>query len=294
MEFMIDYSHLKKLFPRGNLKDITNYNQLEKFIPKDKLNLEAIPVLMEISEEEVQPILPELLFCIAEFGWPIGTEVLKVLVRFPNSVVPLIKEILKPIKTDNDWLINRYWKYYIITRLIPKLPENSQKLLMEDLQRIIDNPTDDEIYGGVLCGTQDYIKRRCEEPIKKLIPIDKHDFEPIPVLMEISEEEVQPILPELLFWIADINWPIATEMLNVLVRFPDSITPLIKKVLQPTETDEEWKYFIIQYLIPKLPESSQKLLMKDIQRILDSPTDGEIYGEVSEAAKDYMERYYEY
>ena len=127
--------------------------------------------------------------------------------------------------------------------------------------------------------------------LKKLIPKDKFDLEPIPELMQISEEDVQAILPELLFCIADINWPIAAEMLKVLIRFPTSVTPLIKEVLKPTATDEEWKYFIIAHLLPKLPESSQKSLAEDIQRILDNPTDNEVYGGVLEEAKYYANEY---
>ena len=124
--------------------------------------------------------------------------------------------------------------------------------------------------------------------LKKLIPKDKFDIEPIPTLMKISEDEVKPILPELLFCVADMNWPIAAEMVKVLARFPNSIIPLIKEILKPTETDEEWKYFIITDLIPKLPQNSQMLLSNDIARIIDCPTDEEKCS-VWRVAKKYRE-----
>jgi len=124
--------------------------------------------------------------------------------------------------------------------------------------------------------------------LKSLIPKDKFDFTPFKTLMEISEDKVQPILPELLFWVADMNWPIATTMVDVLARFPDSVIPLIEELLKPTETDEEWKYFVIVGLIPALPTDSQKLLEKSIKRILDSPTDGEVHGCVLEVVKNYV------
>jgi len=127
--------------------------------------------------------------------------------------------------------------------------------------------------------------------LKKLIPKDKFDLEPFPALMEIGEDEVKPILPELLFCVADINWPIATEMIKVLIRFPDSVVPLIKNVLKPSEADEEWKYFIITDLVPRLPKSSQELLLEDIKRILDAPTNGEILGGVVEVVENYAKRH---
>jgi len=123
--------------------------------------------------------------------------------------------------------------------------------------------------------------------LKALIPKDKFDFTPFKTLMEISEDKVQPILSKLLFWVADMNWPIATTMVDVLARFPDSVVPLIEELLKPTEMDEEWKYSAIIGLIPALPADSQKLLEKSIKRILDSPTDGEIHEGVLEAIKDY-------
>jgi len=125
--------------------------------------------------------------------------------------------------------------------------------------------------------------------LEKLIPKDKFDFEPFPLLMEISEDEVKPILSSLLFCVADMNWPIATEMIKVLVRFSNSVVPHIKEVLMPTETDEEWKYFIISALIPKLPANSQELLMESVKRIYDNPTNGEVQSEVWEMAKEYIE-----
>ena len=125
----------------------------------------------------------------------------------------------------------------------------------------------------------------------KFIPKDKFDFESFSRLMILSEDEIKPILPELLSWIADMNWSIAPEMVKVLVRFPNSIVPLIKEILKPTEMDDEWKYFIITDLIPKLPEYVQELLFQDIIRIIECPTDGEVLSELVEVAKEYKEKF---
>ena len=126
------------------------------------------------------------------------------------------------------------------------------------------------------------------DQLKKLIPKDKFDFVPFPALMELNEKKVAPILPDLLFCVADMNWPIAAEMVKVLVRFPGSVVPLIKDILKPTATDEEWKYFIISGLVPELPRSSQESLRTDINRILVNPTNGEVSSGVLDAAEDYI------
>ena len=129
------------------------------------------------------------------------------------------------------------------------------------------------------------------ENIFELIPKDKFDQKPFHKLMEISEEEIQPILPELLSWMADVNWPIAKDIVRVLTRFPNSIVPLIKERLKPSERDEDWKYFIISSLIPQLSKDAQILLDNDISRIITHPTDNEIHAEVWNIAKDYKDHF---
>jgi len=51
-----------------------DYSQLEKLIPKDKFDFEPFPVLLEISEDVVGPILPNLLFGFAERIGPKAEE----------------------------------------------------------------------------------------------------------------------------------------------------------------------------------------------------------------------------
>ena len=124
--------------------------------------------------------------------------------------------------------------------------------------------------------------------LKELIPVDKFDLSGVSMLMEIDEKDIKPIIPDLLLWTVDMNWPVATEMVKVLVRFPDIVIPYIKKILSPSEVDEEWKWFIIVHFIPKFTKDKQEQLLGDIRRICDYPTDGEIKEEVQEEAKSYL------
>jgi len=139
------------------------------------------------------------------------------------------------------------------------------------------------------------IKESCVSDFKELlelIPRDKFDLKPFTTLMTISEKEVKPILPALLFCVADMNWPIASEMVKVLIRFPESVVLIIKGVLQSTEKDESWKWFIITSLIPELPEKYQELLLEDINRIVHHPTSSELDEEVEEVAKNYLKTWW--
>ena len=129
--------------------------------------------------------------------------------------------------------------------------------------------------------------------LKELIPKDKFDLEPFPKLSGLREDEIQPILRDLFNWTADMNWPIMDNVVDILVRFPDSVIPLIKELLEPTETDEDWKNSVIIRLIPRLPVNIQrKYLLDDIKRIVLAPTDSEIHSDVQYVAENYMKDYY--
>ena len=130
-----------------------------------------------------------------------------------------------------------------------------------------------------------------QEDVLRLIPKNKFDSSTLNELMQISEDDVKIILPELLGWIADFNWPIAKNISQVLARFPNSLTPLIKNALSFTETDNMLKYWIIAELLPMLPESTQKALLTDIERICCYPTNEEEIEGVCEQAEALITKF---
>ncbi|MCL1935157.1 MAG: DUF5071 domain-containing protein [Defluviitaleaceae bacterium] len=127
-----------------------------------------------------------------------------------------------------------------------------------------------------------------EKNLRNLIPKDKFDNSNIEKLMMLPEEDLKQILPELILWIADFNWPIAIELIPILIKYPNSILPIIKKNLQASEEDAELKNYIILKLIPELPKKYQDMLIKDIERIYKEPTSIEIAEEVNEIALNYL------
>lgn len=57
--------------------------------------------------------------------------------------------------------------------------------------------------------------------IKELIPKHKDDQKVIAGLKKLSFDELKPIIPELLEWMQDMNWPIA----DILKAFADRMIP---------------------------------------------------------------------
>ena len=122
-----------------------------------------------------------------------------------------------------------------------------------------------------------------------LIPRDKHDTDRLELLEGFTDEQIAPVIPALLTWLQDINWPVAPEVARILSRRQALVEPYIVRVLQPTETDEIWKYWLLSSLIPQFQHPVGEELRLAMERIIESPTEGEIEEEVRQAAKEYLE-----
>lgn len=83
--------------------------------------------------------------------------------------------------------------------------------------------------------------------IKDLIPKPKHDHEVISELKELSFEQIKPILPQLLEWLQDMNWPIGRSIADVLKPFANRITSEIIKVLR--SNDSMWELWVLINLV---------------------------------------------
>jgi len=111
--------------------------------------------------------------------------------------------------------------------------------------------------------------------VRALIPRDKFDNTHIEELGRLTDAEIAPILPALLAWIQDINWPVAAELLPVLAAHASALTPLLVKVLGPEERDEIWKRWIVTCLLPRFSRAERLPLLPALRRIAESPTPGE-------------------
>lgn len=82
------------------------------------------------------------------------------------------------------------------------------------------------------------------------------------VLKKIGYPRVKAIIPELLEWIQDMNWPGAQEIVDLLITIDDEIVPYVKKVLRSGEGI--W----IVWLLSEVVSTWDKNLMKQIKNDL--------------------------
>lgn len=124
------------------------------------------------------------------------------------------------------------------------------------------------------------------ENIQDLIPKNKGDLSTAEKLKNYSYEDLKEIIPNLLEWLQDLNWPVAKPVSEYLESIHDKMTTELLAILKSNE-DEVWKYWIITIFGP-ITESP--IIKNEIIRIAAFPTKNERIEEVDEVAKEIVTR----
>ncbi len=112
--------------------------------------------------------------------------------------------------------------------------------------------------------------------IRELIPKHKDDQKVIAGLKKLSFEELEPIIPELLVWMQDMNWPIGRPIADILKPFVSRMTSEIIKILRTN--DSTWEYWVLTNLVS---DTTDPLVLMEIERIAKFPSKVEIEDEVN-------------
>lgn len=90
-----------------------------------------------------------------------------------------------------------------------------------------------------------------EEDLHLLLqPISKSYWdEAAEVVISLGYPRVNSILPGLLEWIQDINWPGASRIADFLREIRDPLIPYIKNVINHHRQDTEWIGWIFEMII---------------------------------------------
>ena len=95
----------------------------------------------------------------------------------------------------------------------------------------------------------------------------------------------------LLEWIADMNWPVALEIIHVLPKFHKELLPSIEPILLNRENDIIWKYWIISQLLIQFPKESLLTLLPIIQEYADLIPHNEDEEDLKEVSLDFLAWY---
>lgn len=122
------------------------------------------------------------------------------------------------------------------------------------------------------------------------IPKDKHDTEAIERARTVGFPNLNPILPELLGWLKDGNWPVAASTASLLSGADAEIVPHIKTIL--SSDDSIWKYWVILLVVRKLKPAMLDQLNEELVLLSNNPTRSDQTEGVDEVARDtILEQY---
>ena len=102
--------------------------------------------------------------------------------------------------------------------------------------------------------------------IQRYIPQTKHDTDLIDELAKHPYPYYRPILKELFEWVQDINWPVASKIVPLLVEAGADCTPIIRDILLSDDT--MWMYWTLEILIHKFSDKDGAAITRDLQDML--------------------------
>jgi hypothetical protein len=123
---------------------------------------------------------------------------------------------------------------------------------------------------------------------QRLIPRDKFDLVTARAAAAAGYPTVASILPELLEWLQDCNWPVSGVLAPFLASIGEPLVPHVRRVLE--SGDEVWKYWMICAIIKQSPVIAAAF-RDTLERLAYAPTEREVTEELNEVARDVLEQY---
>ena len=125
------------------------------------------------------------------------------------------------------------------------------------------------------------------DDLRTLLPRHKSDYDHVRAVIALHYPDVAPILPDLLIWLQDANWPISGPIAQYLVSIGEPVFPLIREVL--AGTDGIWKYWCIELFVRKLPRHKAETFRPDLWQLAYQPTVDDKSEEVNERALETLQ-----
>jgi hypothetical protein len=122
---------------------------------------------------------------------------------------------------------------------------------------------------------------------RELLPRDKHDVGNARSVVALGYPTVAPVLPDLLEWLKDCNWPVSHPIGDFLATLPEQMAPLIWKVLR--SDDYIWKYWCIARLISSMSPDIAEQFRAELTRLAQEPTPKELTEVLNKVSQEALE-----
>ena len=94
-----------------------------------------------------------------------------------------------------------------------------------------------------------------DEALVQFVPKDKHDTATAEVAIQAGYPAVASVLPELVEWLQDYNWPVAQVLAPFLATIGITLLPHVQTVL--VSDDLVWKRWVLSCVVSKSKELAQ-------------------------------------
>ncbi|NHZ78695.1 DUF5071 domain-containing protein [Massilia sp. CCM 8695] len=101
------------------------------------------------------------------------------------------------------------------------------------------------------------------------VPTDKHDLAAVQAAMAAGWPAIAPVVPDLLAWMQDPNWPLARTLAPLLASLGAPLAPAIRQILDGD--DAIWKHNLIFRVVAPSPTLLQALAA-DLHRLATHPS----------------------
>jgi hypothetical protein len=121
---------------------------------------------------------------------------------------------------------------------------------------------------------------------REQLPRHKSDYERVRAVVALGYPGVAPVLPDLLVWLQDANWPISRSVARFLVSIGEPVDPFVREVF--AGTDGIWKYWCIELFVRALPRAAAAAFRPDLERLAYQATADDRLQEVDERAREAL------
>ena len=124
--------------------------------------------------------------------------------------------------------------------------------------------------------------------LSRLVPKDKLDLATARTAVDVGYPGVAPILPDLLQWLQDCNWPVAQVLAPFLASIGDPLVPHVANVMN--SDDYVWKYWMIGAIMRYSPVVARSF-RGELERLVNCPTEVESHEELDQIAREVLDLY---
>lgn len=122
--------------------------------------------------------------------------------------------------------------------------------------------------------------------LSELVPRHKLDLERAQAAVAAGYPAVAPVLPALLEWVQDMNWPVARVLAPLLASIGVPMEAHIREVLGGP--DCIWKYWVLQEVVAQSADL-RRALRPELVRLASAATNSEKEEELDALAQSLLE-----